>query len=72
MLNIKLSVFHLYQNEYSNTLRGGFCDLIEPGSPILQANSLPSEPPGKPTILGRQNLAKKLDMLKSINILFPT
>ena len=24
---------------------------IEPGSPALQADSLPSEPPGKPTIL---------------------
>jgi len=56
----------------SHTLRGGFCDLIEPGSPVLQANSLPSEPPGKPTILGRLDLVKKLDMLKGINILFPT
>ena len=29
--------------------------VIEPGSPTLQADTLPSEPPGKPPSEGRQN-----------------
>ena len=29
--------------------------VIEPGSPALQADSLPSEPPGKPLIVLKKN-----------------
>ena len=34
-------------------------DGIEPGSPALQANCLPSEPPGKPHLLNSTDIRNK-------------
>jgi len=41
---------------------------IEPGSPTLQADSLPSEPPGKP-IIPSLNIRTTLEKLKLRDIL---
>ena len=41
---------------------------IEPGSPALQADSLPSEPPGKPTIEETQIIFFKIKLWKHLII----
>ena len=43
---------------------------IEPGSPTLQADALPSEPPG--LILGRKVMTNRHSILKSRDITLPT
>ena len=56
-----------YWNGLPYPISGNFLSGMEPGSPALQEDSLPSEPPGKPMFLVTQTL-----LTKNINITYTT